>query len=283
MRRPGLWFMLIVLHFVDCGEPEKVPAIVKESTALQDNRVESERTRNKAGVRTVHILVALCDNKYQGIVPVPKSIGNGQDPASNLYWGCDLGLKTYFKRKTSDWNLVSAEKTGKDTIMERLLFRHKSQNVYLLADAYNGKYIKKTIEDFIQDLAGNQEEKIIRNQDTLWFGGFSNLVGYIGHNGLMDFELPAAPLSKDTVKREAIILACASKPYFAPIMKRTGATPLLWTTNLMCPEAYTLHDALGAWILQKSPEEVRSAAALAYTKYQKCSLRGARSLLVAGY
>src|SRR5215212_8846369 len=53
--------------------------------------------------RTIHVFVALCDNKYQGIVPVGKSIGNGQDPESNLYWGCDLGLRTYFKKKNSDW------------------------------------------------------------------------------------------------------------------------------------------------------------------------------------
>jgi hypothetical protein len=26
------------------------------------------------------VIVALCDNLHQGIVPVPKAIGNGQDP-----------------------------------------------------------------------------------------------------------------------------------------------------------------------------------------------------------
>ena len=29
--------------------------------------------------RSIHVLVALCDNVHQGIVPVPKSLGNGQD------------------------------------------------------------------------------------------------------------------------------------------------------------------------------------------------------------
>src|SRR5690349_21306631 len=114
MRRTDLCLIFIMLQISGCGEPEKVPAIVKEDSTRQDKKEESERGRNKPGIRTVHILVALCDNKYQGIVPVPKSIGNGQDPASNLYWGCDLGLKTYFKKKTSNWNLVSTQKTGKD-------------------------------------------------------------------------------------------------------------------------------------------------------------------------
>lgn len=30
--------------------------------------------------KTIHVYVALCDNVYQGIVPVPKAIGNGDDP-----------------------------------------------------------------------------------------------------------------------------------------------------------------------------------------------------------
>jgi len=31
-----------------------------------------------------HVIVALCDNESQGIVPVPARLGNGQDPGSNL-------------------------------------------------------------------------------------------------------------------------------------------------------------------------------------------------------
>ncbi len=34
--------------------------------------------------KTIYIYVALCDNKYQGIVPVPAKIGNGQDPNNKL-------------------------------------------------------------------------------------------------------------------------------------------------------------------------------------------------------
>jgi len=29
-------------------------------------------------LRTIHVMVALCDNKYQGIAKVPAKIGNGQ-------------------------------------------------------------------------------------------------------------------------------------------------------------------------------------------------------------
>ena len=62
-----------------------------------------------SSAKTIHIYVALCDNKYQGIVPVPKAIGNGQDPNSNLYWGCGYGIRSYFK-KSAEWKLISAIK-----------------------------------------------------------------------------------------------------------------------------------------------------------------------------
>jgi hypothetical protein len=47
--------------------------------------------------RVVHAFVALCDNKHQGIVPVPAILGNDDDPKNNLYWGAMYGVKTFFK------------------------------------------------------------------------------------------------------------------------------------------------------------------------------------------
>lgn len=51
----------------------------------------------------------------------------------------------------------------------------------------------------------------------------------------------------------------------------------------MAPEAYTLHDALREWATNKNSEQIRSAAAEAYSKYQNCSLRAAKNLLVSGW
>ena len=259
-------------------------------THPDQNKFESKKNdvgflkkANSNGIRTVHVFVALCDNKYQGIIPVGKAIGNGQDPASNLYWGCDNGLKTYFKKKTSDWTLLKTEARISDTILERLIFKHKTQNVYLLAEAYNGKFIKPATIDFLEAAAGENSEEFVCGKDSIYFGGSSNLVAYIGHDGLMDFKLPLQKPSASNKKRETIILACYSQYYFSPHVKNAGATPLLWTTNLMAPEAYTLHDALREWAANKNPEQIRSAAAEAYSKYQDCSLRAAKNLLVSGW
>jgi hypothetical protein len=57
------------------------------------------------------------------------------------------------------------------------------------------------------------------------------------------------------------ILACKSKKHFTPLLAPTRSNPLVWTTGLMCPEAYTLHDALTSYIRNEPTENVRSQAA----------------------
>ncbi len=232
--------------------------------------------------KTIHVFVALCDNENQGIVPVPKTLGNGQSPGTNLYWGALYGVKTHFK-KSKDWTFIKTIKSSDPKILERVLFKHKTSEVYLLADAYDGKYIKQTITHFLEASAGNNIEKITVNNTVLAFGGNSNLVSYIGHNGLMEFNVKGNFSSKNENKRDAIILACISKRYFKPYLNKTKANPLVWSTGFMAPEAYTLKWAIDGWMLNETDLEIRERAAKAYHKYQKCGLKGAKRLLVTGY
>ncbi|MFY0630209.1 MAG: hypothetical protein JXR05_07495 [Flavobacteriaceae bacterium] len=232
--------------------------------------------------KTINVFVALCDNVNQGIVPVPKSLGNGQNPRTNLYWGALYGVKTHFKRST-DWTFIKTVKSSNPKILERVLFKHKTTNTYLLADAYNGKYIKETITHFLEASAGNNVEKVNYNKLQLEFGGGSNLLSYVGHNGLMEFNVKGDFIPKNKMKRDAIMLACISKDYFKPHLKQTKANPLVWSTGLMAPEAYTLKWAIDGWILNETNLQIRERAAKAYNQYQKCGLRGAKRLLVTGY
>jgi hypothetical protein len=235
-----------------------------------------------SGIKAIHVFVALCDNKYQGIVPVPAAIGNGQDPARNLYWGAGYGIKSYFK-KSYDWKLVATRNNPAKNILERLLFKHVSKNIYLLADAYDGKFIREATVDFLNSSGGQAIVQEKHGDQTIYFGGKSDLVAYIGHDGLMDFSLDQAFERKATQSIDAIILACYSKNYFSKHLRFTGATPVLWTSGLMAPEAYTLHDAIHEWAANNSAQAVRTAAARAYSKYQKCSLKAAHNLLVQGW
>lgn len=232
--------------------------------------------------RVIHVLVALCDNEHQGIVPVPPKIGNGTDAPNNLYWGCGYGFKTFFK-KQPEWKLLKQIANPQSDIIERLIFKHKDSAIYLVADAYNGAYIRNTTSDLLNYAAGKQKFSIKLDSITINCGGHADLICYIGHDGLMDFQLENYPTRADNTKREVIILACASKNYFSAHVQQTGAHPLLWTTHLMCPEAYTLDAAIDSWVKHEPADKAREAAANAYNQYQKCGIKGARNLLVTGY
>lgn len=232
--------------------------------------------------RVIHVFVALCDNKNQGIVPVPKAIGNGQDPANNLYWGCAYGVKGYFKKQAA-WQLVSTTKNVSKEILERCVFRNKAQNVYLVADAYDGANIRECTVDFFKASAGRNNQRLVTGTDTLGIGGSANLVAYTGHDGLMDFQLSDYPTALNDHTRETIILACISQRYFAAGIRQSGARPLLWSTGLMSPEAYTLEAAIAGWLAHETPAQVRQRAAEAYDRYQHCGVKAAARLLVTGW
>jgi len=127
-------FLILVFLFAHgCkSEPERTE-FHKHDRAISEDPMAVDFDKK---IKTIHILVALCDNKYQGIVPVPEKIGNGQDPYYNLYWGTAYGIKTYFK-KSKDWNLIESFKID-DLVLERIIFKHVSKEVYLVADAYDG-------------------------------------------------------------------------------------------------------------------------------------------------
>jgi hypothetical protein len=235
--------------------------------------------------RVIHAFVALCDNENQGIIPVPEFLGNGDDPGNNLYWGAMYGVKSFFKR-SQNWILVETIQCSKP-ILERCIFKHKNADVYFVADAYQGIEIKQAVIDFLNAASGKFKETVSVNINAqgidLKIHGNSNLIVYVGHDGLMDFSLEGYPEKHDDKLRETIILACISKTYFAEAISISGAKPLLWTTGLMAPEAYTLEGAFEGWILRESDETIRMRAAEAYSKYQKeCTLKGARGLLVTG-
>lgn len=237
-------------------------------------------------VPVVHVFVALCDNEHQGIVPVSPSLGDGDDPASNLYWGAAYGVKTFFK-KSKDWELVAEYANPRPAILERLVFKHRRRDALLVADAYRGSEIRQCTVDFLEAAAGAAGETLNvglgGKQIEVHTGGSAALLSYVGHDGLMDFRLPYVPRKKDDSRRDVIVLACASKNFFASPLWQTGATPLLWTTNLMAPEAYVLESAVDGWLGGETGEQVRARAAATYNKYQHCGLRSANSLFATGF
>jgi hypothetical protein len=257
------------------------PESAQVPTSGRSSAVASQPAKRNSG-KLIHVLVALCDNESQGIVPVPARIGNGDDPANNLYWGARFGVKTFFKR-ASDWKLITETRNPRAGILERLVFKHQNKNAYLVADAYRGREIKRCVADFFEFSAGRAVEKINANSVELQAGGGADLVAYVGHDGLMDFSLDSYPQKADDRRRDSIMLACLSKRYFAEPLRKTGASPLLWTTGLMAPEAYVLKAAIDGWVLNENGEGIRRRAATAYDQYQRCGTNAALRLFSTGW
>lgn len=275
MQSSLLLFLFALQYAIGCKENEKpiVKTVGRPATAT------SPPKQNKSKV--IHVFVALCDNINQGIVKVPAAIGNGQDPERNLYWGAAYGVKSYFK-KQADWKLIKTEHRS-GIILERCLFKHKTENVYLVADAYDGAKIKQATINFLKSCAGNFDDFVLAGGDTLYSGGNANLLAFTGHDGLMDFSINEKYNWVNDKKRDAVILACISKRYFSAHVKATGANPILWSNGLMSPEAYTLKAAIDGWIKNETGEQIRTRAASAYHQYQKCGIKGARNLLATGW
>src|SRR4028119_1386174 len=136
MRKYHIITVLFYFYIIGCNSQTNYVAETINLTPTSGNKITERRVPFAPTTNTIHLFVALCDNKYQGIVPVPVKIGNGQDPNNNLYWGCGFGIRTYFKN-SREWKLVKSQKVN-SVILERLIFKHATKNYYLIADAYNG-------------------------------------------------------------------------------------------------------------------------------------------------
>jgi hypothetical protein len=235
--------------------------------------------------RTIHIIVALADNEHQGIVPVPSALGNGDDPSRNLYWGALYGVKTRFS-DNKDWKLIESQKKINDVILSRLIFKHKKENIYLICDAYRGSEIKQAILDFLDYAAGKEIKNItlgIAMNEKIVAGGGAELIIYAGHNGLMDFNISKCPVLNKKNNKAVVILCCWSKEFFKENIEKAGAFPLLWTTERIAPEAYTIEAVTKAWIERKTNDDIQLEAVKAYSRFQKCTLDAAKKLLVTGF
>lgn len=285
LRRLSAAACLLLLTLAACAGGAR-HAGGEGTVVMPDARVAAQgeaKTDPYAG-RVAYVIVALCDNVNQGIVPVPAALGNGEDPARNLYWGARFGVRTYFSA-SREWRAVATVRNPSQHVLERVVYRHRTLDAYLVADAYRGAEIKQATVDFFNVASGNLNPTFEDEGRTygLGRGAAAHLVAYVGHDGLMDFQLPSLPRRRDEVRRDAVILACASKQYFAAGLKETGAHPLVWTTNLMAPEAYVLKAALDGWLAGEGGEQVRQRAAKAYDKYQNCGLRAAQRLFATGW
>ncbi len=113
--------------------------------------------------------------------------------------------------------------------MERCVFKNAQSDFYVVADAYDGSQIRQTVTDFLSAAARIEKEtlslKTKSGEVRLEISGDSEVIAYVGHDAFMDFNIPKIDGKKEGAAPKTIILACASKPYFGPYLKETGANP----------------------------------------------------------
>ncbi|NLX58391.1 MAG: hypothetical protein GXY74_04805 [Phycisphaerae bacterium] len=251
-------------------------------------------------VVTVH--VCLCDNR-QGIAPVSASLGDGDTPRTNLYWGAMFGLKTFFKQSRA-WELLieSQRRDGDpDGMLEQAVFRHRvpaasrwpgvpaAQQVEMLlvARAWRGMPMENALGAFAADALGSAAWTVaLPDGRTIDAGGAGHVVGFVGHNSLMNaavretnlFAAVNSPVASPPVGW--FVLACKSDAYFTPHLARPHAVRLLATRQFMAPEAYTLAALLEAFAERQSAATLRDRAARAYARYQKITQAAALGVFV---
>jgi hypothetical protein len=264
-------------QLTDTPQPDSILSR-QEILANLKNKVENHEPL------VIHVLVPLCDNANQGIVPVPERLGNGRDLLSNLYWGALYGVKTHFLR-TAKWTVLLDEKYTTGAVLERVVFYKKFENgakVYMIADGYGGDNMSECLHDYFLSLAGYDSTSIKLKDTTIKAYGQSNLIVFNGHNGLLEV-FPDTSIRQTAGNREAMAIACGTNYNFPGYIAYTGAYPLLTTNNLLAPEAYVLEAAINNWAALKDEEEISTAASKAYLKYQDCGKKYADDLFHAGW
>jgi len=267
-----------------------LPRAPAAATPWEAVRARMETDRAEGRVLVAHAIVPLCDNEHQGIVPVPAALGDGSDPARNLYWGATFGLRSFLTRQAG-WTLLRSEESPRAGVLERVVLYREVQRpdgavpCILVAEAWDGTLMPEAVERFLLLASGGGPETVeVRGPaGTLRAeaGGRSHLVVFVGHDGLMDSPLEREPVPETGAPaRSAVALTCASRTFFGAPLEAAGAHRLLLTTGFMAPEAYTLAALLEGFFAGEAPPAVRGRAAAAYNRYQKCGARGAQLLFV---
>ncbi len=233
-----------------------------------------------------HVLVPLCDNEHQGIIPTSPKIGDGLKPNSNLYWATSKGVKRYFS-ELPDWKLLKSIETPKNNILERVIFYKKFPNgaqVYLVADAYRGDRMPECLDDYFNSLSENLNDSVELDKITIPINGGADLIAFNGHNGLMDESTNYKNATSQNRPKDAVSISCASRGYFKPHYLQTNSFPLVHTKNLLYPGAFVLEGILNEWAMLKSDEDCKIEAGKQYYQHKpKSGPNGSQNLFDFGW
>ena len=186
----------------------------------------------------VEVFIALCDNDSQGIVPVKNPrICQGDDAKRNLYWGISGGLGKLLQQSRFKKTLHK-DKPKRGILFDEVwqaryaaggTLRHKSDKkwikVKLIAHVYRGVAIEQAMRDYLSAHAAQNA---------------AHVVGYIGHNYLLDKALTKKKSESQPVARGTFALSCLGEGVIRPYIERAHTQILALNRSLTYPGAWTL-------------------------------------------
>lgn len=224
---------------------------------------------------TAHVIVPLADNENQNIVKVNKTLGDGKNLMTNLYWGAMYGARTVLK-KSAKFELVGCVKVD-ESVLERCEFKHRKSGSIAVLEAYAGDKMKASLENFFDLATGKLKTSGLKEKYD------SALVVFSGHNGLMDYPWKMLPEVSVKSAKKVAILACQSKSFFRIPFSTTDVSALVVTRSNMAPEGYLLEELLDGYFSEESGAQIKTRVAKAYSKYQKISLKAANGVFDTGF
>lgn len=214
----------------------------------------------------VEVHVPLCDSSI--IACGNAKLGDGENPATNLYWSTTPGLGSWFNRSGAGWtrDAKAAAPADKD-----ILALHVYRKTISTPSTWRTKGAPKTftLELSINAWRGTAIDRALAAYATsLSAAGGAHLVAWVGHNRLMDLESFTWPAASSDAKG-VIAIACATAPYMKQAVSSATRVPLLMTTDLLFANAAPLEATILAFANGKSYATMRLDAATAYAGVRK--------------
>lgn len=248
--RKALSVCLLTAALLLSGEARGTP----KNLASLYKRIAKNLKAGKPMVVTLH--VALCDNRI--ISCGNRRLGNGDAPSGNLYWGGGSGVRSWFDAMKK-FRRIHTDKGDGKVIIERVVYHHRVQHptaawrrrgvtkpfhIFVVGLAYRGTRISQAMGDFLTNVSSHHTSTIkTKKFGEISYGGSGHVVGYLGHNYLMDVKKDFYKWPRFTRKQPIgyFALACKSAPYLAPRLTRPQTHALTLTRILMYPGAFTAY------------------------------------------
>jgi hypothetical protein len=297
----------------------EAPPPIEDAGAVDDLSISLERRQSapdttafygrlvgdlKAGrplVATVY--VALCDNDSQGIVPVKnRSICDGDVPMQNMYWVGDGALAGLAKKRR--WTSASrVEAPSGELLIEQIWTATARPGpklraagvvepfpVVVVGRAYRGDRIHRAFVDYLRAVHDDDASTTKLGGGELAYGGAGHLVGYVGHDYMMDVQ-PGSPQLREVVEatrgdsalaKGVFALACAGDAWIRPFISRDNIYVMALNVYLAFPNAWAFDGILDGIAAHGDGAELHRAAAKGFAKGQACDLGWALKALAYG-